>query len=131
MWIGLRGVYALKEWGFKRPDKGLYQTVSEIINSKYSQTCKPVPLNHIYKEIGKHRRIVNESSLYFACNFNPKVKVLKKDLFMPVFKGTDELPESTPHGTDNKKHSYSNGQKLSKKEKDFLNNLDRQFRKTR
>jgi len=31
VWIGLRGVYALKEWGFKRPDKGLYQTVFEII----------------------------------------------------------------------------------------------------
>jgi len=130
VWIGLRGVYALKEWGFKRPDKGLYQTVFEIINSKYGQTFKPVPLNHIYKEIGKHRRIVNENSLYFACNFNPKVKVLKKDLFIPVFKGTDALPESASHGTDNKKPSWGKGQELSRKEKDFLNNLDKQFRKT-
>jgi len=114
VWIGLRGVYALKEWGFKRPDRSLYQAVREIIEAEFGRTSRPVSLNHIYKEIGKYRKIVNENSLYFACNFNPKIKVLKKDMFIP-----DKMSEDEPGdaGMD------------SKKDIKFLNELDRQFRK--
>ena len=108
VWIGLRGVYALKEWGFIKPDKGLCQTVFEIVNLGFNKTAKPVTLSHIYREIGNYRKIVNENSLYFACNFNPRVRVLKKGIFVPVIKNVDST---------------------SKKDMKFLNDLDKQFRK--
>jgi len=116
VWIGLRGVYALKEWGFIKPDKGLCQTVFEIVNSGFNKTAKPVTLSHIYREIGNYRKMVNENSLYFACNFNPRVKVLKKGMFIPVIKnaGTIEFTKTT-----------------STKDIKFLNDLDKQFRKKR
>ena len=114
VWIGLRGVYALKEWGFKRPDRSLYQTVFEIVDLRFNRTSRPVPLNYIYKEIGKYRKIVNENSLYFACNFNPKIKVLKKDMFVP-----ENIGEDT---TEDKGRN-------SKKDMKFLDDLDKQFRK--
>ena len=114
VWIGLRGVYALKEWGFIKPDKGLCQTVFEIINSGFNKTAKPVTLSHIYREIGNYRKIVNENSLYFACNFNPRVKVLKKGMFIPVIKNADTIKFAKTTSTKDMK---------------FLNDLDKQFRK--
>ena len=129
VWIGLRGVYALKEWGFIRPDKGLYQTVFEIVNSRFNETAKPIPLSHIYKEIGNYRKLVNENSLYFACNFNPKIKVLKKGLFLPALKNTDTLVKGSAQSNKNKKFTEDAAYKPSKKDMKFLNDLDKQFRK--
>lgn len=129
VWIGLRGVYALKEWGFIRPDKSLYQTVFEIVNSRFNETAKPVPLNHIFKEIGNYRKLVNENSLYFACNFNPKIRVLKKGLFLPAFKNTDTVIKGSAQSSGNKKYTEDAVYKPSKKDMEFLNDLDKQFRK--
>ena len=130
VWIGLRGVYALKEWGFKRPDKGLYQTVFEIINTRFDQTAKPVPLSHIYGEIGKYRKMVNENSLYFACNFNPRIEVLKNGLFTPVSKNPDETSGDAALSNKNKKFMEVTANKPSKQDVEFLNDLDKQFRKS-
>ena len=132
VWIGLRGVYALKEWGFIKPDKSLYQAVFEIVNSRFNETAKPVPLNQIFKEIGNYRKIVNENSLYFACNFNPKLKVLKKGLFLPVFKNIEAMIKGSAQGAQssgNKIFKEDTEYKPSKKDMEFLNDLDKQFRK--
>jgi hypothetical protein len=132
VWIGLRGVYALKEWGFIKPDRGLCQTVFEIVNSRFNETAKPVPLSHIYKEIGNYRKIVNENSLYFACNFNPRIKVIKKGLFIPVFKDTDTMTKGSAQGAqsnENKKFTEDTSCKPLKKDLEFLGDLDKKLRK--
>ena len=125
-WIGLRGVYALKEWGFIKPDRGLCQTVFEIVNSRFSQTAKPVSINHIYREIGNYRKIVNENSLYFACNFNPRVRVIKKDLFIPVLKNQDTMIKDSNFTED---ISYGTSYKPLKKDLKFLGDLDKKLRR--
>jgi len=83
VWIGIKGTYALKEWGYERPSKSLYETVAEIVKNKYAELGKPVPMTVITAELGRYRRIVNPSSLTIVLNYNPKVQCMGKDTFVP------------------------------------------------
>ncbi len=82
VWIGSRGTYALKEWGYKRPSMTLFDSVTEIVQQKFSETGKPVPFNIIVGEIGRYRQLVNPVSLSFASNFNPSLRRISKDSFV-------------------------------------------------
>ena len=35
VWVGRRGTFALEEWGFRQPEKGLYETVTDIVIAEY------------------------------------------------------------------------------------------------
>lgn len=83
IWLGIKGTYGLKEWGCQRPQKSLYETVTEIVKKRYKQTKKPVPLTTIVAELGKYRQIVNPVSLNFVTTGNPKLQIISKDLFLP------------------------------------------------
>jgi len=83
VWIGLRGTYALKEWGFERPSLTLFDTITEIVKRRYLETGNPVPINVIQAEIGKYRRIVNYASVFFASYFNQDIVNVYKDQFIP------------------------------------------------
>ncbi len=95
VWIGVKGTYALKEWGFERPPKPLFYSVAEIVKNIYRRTGKPVPYQVIVAEIGKQRKIVKPSSLIFATHLNPELALVSKDTFIPKeFDGRikDEIP---------------------------------------
>ena len=83
VWIGVRGTYALKEWGYERPSKTLFETVAEIVEIFYKRTGKPVPFTIIMTEIGKYRKITNVASLTIAAHFNPNLRCVSKNSFMP------------------------------------------------
>ena len=85
-----------------------------------------VSINHIYREIGNYRKIVNENSLYFACNFNPRVRVIKKDLFIPVLKNQDTMIKDSNFTED---ISYGTSYKPLKKDLKFLGDLDKKLRR--
>ena len=77
------GLYALKEWGYERPSKTLFETVAEIVEIFYKRTGKPVPFTIIMTEIGKYRKITNVASLTIAAHFNPNLRCVSKNSFMP------------------------------------------------
>jgi hypothetical protein len=83
VWIGLNGVYALNKWGYERPSKTLFSTVAEIVKSKYQEIGKPVNINLIAAELGKHRKLVRSQSLDFALMCNPLIKRVSKDMYVP------------------------------------------------
>lgn len=82
VWIGLRGTFALKEWGYRRPSKPLFDTVTDIVKRIYKQTGKPVTYTTIIAEIGKYRKVCNPSSLFFAVYFNPNLKCVNNNSFV-------------------------------------------------
>lgn len=84
VWTGTRGVYALREWGYERPTKGLHETVFEIVKDKHEETSRAVSLTTIMAEIGKYRKIVNESSVSIAAFCNPKLELVGKNSFIPA-----------------------------------------------
>jgi len=86
VWIGIKGVYALTEWGYEKPEKSLFETVAEIVQSKYKQFNKPVDINVIRSEIGKYRKIVKPSSFFIALHLNDKIQCIAKDTFIPKMK---------------------------------------------
>ena len=86
VWTGSRGVYALKEWGYKRPKLGLHDAVFEIVEKKYLNTGKPVTFSVLRAEIGKYRQIIKESSFTLACYCNEKITVVGRDQFVPFVK---------------------------------------------
>ena len=83
VWIGIKGVYALTEWGYERPEKSLFETVAEIVHTKYKQFNEPVNINVIRSEIGKYRKIVKPSSFFIALHLNDKIQCIAKDTFIP------------------------------------------------
>jgi len=83
VWIGVRGTFALKEWGYERPSKSLFEAVTEIVKKKFKETGKPVPFTVIAAEVGKYRKIVKPASLVFATHFNPNLRRVSKDFFIP------------------------------------------------
>jgi len=84
VWIGVKGTFALKEWGFERPTQTLFETVTEIVSERYRETGMPVPAAFISAELGKYRQIVNSNSLFFATRLNPELRVTLGEAFVPV-----------------------------------------------
>jgi hypothetical protein len=83
VWIGVKGTYALKEWGYERPSKTLFETVTEIVRRRYENAGVPVPINVIISEIGKYRKVVKPSSIAIATHCNPGLKQVSKNTFIP------------------------------------------------
>jgi len=84
VWIGIKGTYALKEWGYERPSKTIFETVTEIVKRKFEEMGIPVPVPVIISEMGKYRKIVHPASMVIAIHFNPRLKKVSKDTFIPA-----------------------------------------------
>ena len=83
VWIGVSGTFALKEWGYERPSKTLFEAVADIVEKQYEATGTPVPFAVIAAEMGKLRRVVKSSSLIFATHLNPRLRRVSSDSFVP------------------------------------------------
>lgn len=85
VWIGIRGTYALREWGYERPLQSLFDSIAEIVRTQYEKTGKPVSVNKIYTEISKYRRVINRASVEIAITLNDRLKKVSKDLYIPIY----------------------------------------------
>lgn len=94
VWIGAKGMFALEEWGYKRPSKSIFETVEEIVETSHKRTGKPVPLTVIVAEFGKYRRFINPSSLIIATHCNPSLQRVSRDFFIPK-KTTDQTKDES------------------------------------
>ena len=81
--VGVKGTYGLKEYGYERPGMTLFDTVTKIVEDKYSIGQRPVHINVIVSELGKYRSEVNPASLAFATGMNPDIHQIEKDYFVP------------------------------------------------
>lgn len=93
VWIGVRGTYALKEWGYEHPPVSLFDAATEIVERRFKETGKPVPFTVVMGEIGKYRKVVNPHSMVFATHCNPKLRRVSKDSFVPRQPGDRMLEE--------------------------------------
>jgi hypothetical protein len=84
VWAGLKGIYALKEWGYERPSETLFDTVQEIVTDIFQKTGRPVHINAILGEVSKKRKLINPSSVIMAATLNPKLKMIGSNLFLPI-----------------------------------------------
>ena len=92
VWIRIRSTFALKEWGYEHPSQTLFDTAVEIVKERYEETGQPVPFTVIVAEMGKHRQVVNPSSLTIATHCNPNLRRIGKDSFGPK-EPTEEIQE--------------------------------------
>jgi len=100
VWIGIRGTYALIEWGYERPAKGLFETVAEIVGKRYAVAARPVPFAVIAAEIGKYRAVVNPNSVAIAAYCNPGLQQVGRDSFVPRVPGDDAEDEMSTDQID-------------------------------
>ncbi|MBI4283852.1 MAG: hypothetical protein HY663_05220 [Chloroflexi bacterium] len=100
VWVGLRGTFALRTWGYDRPSKPLFDTVTEIVQSKYAQTGRPVSFEVIAAEIGKHRQLIKMSSLSLAAYCNPELRRVSANLFVPKSTSDESQNEITADELD-------------------------------
>jgi len=101
VWIGVKGTFALKEWGYERPSKSLFQTVAEIVENAFIKTGKPVPFSVICAEIGKYRQVINPNGVAMSVHFNPRVRRVGNDRFVPRAPDTLSNDETTAEELDN------------------------------
>jgi hypothetical protein len=83
VWTGNKGIFALKEWGYSRPQATLMDTVADIVQEKYKNTGQPVPFVVIEAEIGKYRKLINKNSLMIAAFLNPRIEVVANKCCRP------------------------------------------------
>lgn len=83
VWIGMKGTYALREWGFEHPNQGLYESVEHIVRTRYEETLSPVPLSVIVAEVGKLRRMAKRTSVAMAATMNPRLRQVSSSAFVP------------------------------------------------
>jgi hypothetical protein len=83
VWIGIRCIFALKEWGYERPSETLFNTITKIVKEKYKETIRPVPFTVIVAEMRKYRQVVKHSSLTIASYRNPNLRHIDKNSFIP------------------------------------------------
>lgn len=83
-WVRSKGMYALREWGFNRPEQGLFESVTETVTVAYSETGKPVPASLVRSKLEEQRPILVDNSVSFATDFNPAVRFVLPDSFVPV-----------------------------------------------
>ena len=83
VWIGVKGTYALEEWGYKRPSLTLFNTIVEIVEQAYEETSNPVPYSLILAELGRYRQVVNPSSVILATSLNPRLMQTTDNCFIP------------------------------------------------
>lgn len=84
VWVGSKGMYALKEWGYERPSQSLHDTVAEIVEKLYEKTGKPVGIQLIVGELGKYRRVINPASGLMAVSLNPKLMRVSPGHYIPA-----------------------------------------------
>jgi len=89
VWIGRKGIYALRDWGYQRPSKSLFATVAEIVRNKHKETKKPVNASLVAAELGKYRRHVNPQSLTIALTCNPLIRCAGKGVYLPSEKSQE------------------------------------------
>jgi hypothetical protein len=95
VWIGMRGTFALKEWGYEHPSTRLFDIATEVVMERYKETAQPVPFTVIVAEMGKRRRLVNSASLVIATQCNPNLRRIGKDSFVPK-EPSEEIQEEIP-----------------------------------
>jgi len=84
VWIGIKGTYALREWGYERPLQGLFDSITEIVRTQYEKTSNPVSVDKIYTEIGKYRQIINRASVDMAITLNEHITKVSKNHYVPT-----------------------------------------------
>jgi len=95
VWIGIKGTFALEEWGYKHPSQTIFDTVTEIVERKFAETGKCVPFSTIAAEIGKYRQAVRPASITFAAYLNPSLEQVYGDCFIPRTGKQEEKEIST------------------------------------
>ena len=83
VWIGVRGTFALKKWGYERPSASLVDQVAEIVQNRFKETGRPVPCEIIAAEMGKYRKVVVPSSLTIAAGCNRCLERVHGTSFIP------------------------------------------------
>lgn len=83
VWIGRKGVYGLKEHGYAKPEKDLFESVADIVERIYSETEQPVLDEVVIVELGRQRRELNPTSVRMALGFNSRVEAVGSGRYIP------------------------------------------------
>ncbi len=95
VWIGRKGMYGLKEHGYSRPDKDIFESVAEIVERLYFKTRLPVQEGIVMAELSRQRREVQPNSVKMALSFNDRLELVGTGRYVSKNSGFSE-PGSTP-----------------------------------
>lgn len=83
VWIGRKGMYGLKEHGYSRPNAGLFDEVTQIVNAVFKKTQRPVSVEVVMAELSKKRRELNRTSVVMALSFDDRLQVIGGGRYAP------------------------------------------------
>ena len=83
VWVGRKGMYGLKEHGYSRPSKDIFDSVVEIVNRTHSRTQQPVSEEVVIAELRKERRELNINSVKMALGFEDRLEAVSTGKYIP------------------------------------------------
>lgn len=87
VWVGIKGVYGLREWGLSEPNKSLEDQIYDILK----QAGRSLSKTDIAVELSKERPYFTESSLSFVLGTSSRIRKDENGLYRTAT--TDEAEE--------------------------------------
>ena len=94
VWIGRKGMYGLKEHGYTKPEKDLFESVADIVERIYSETQQPVLDEVVIVELGRQRRELNPTSVKMALSFSSRVETVGTGRYVPRDSNSKDLGDA-------------------------------------
>lgn len=83
VWIGRRGMYGLKEHGYTRPPRGIFDAATSIVEARFAETGRPVPEEFVIAELMKERQYLHPNSATMALTLNKKLTSTGNRCYIP------------------------------------------------
>lgn len=83
VWVGAKGMYALSDWGYRRPPRPLFDTVAYVVRTRFEETGLPVDLQTIRQEVFKDHPLIQENSFIIAVTLNEALVKYGYDKYLP------------------------------------------------
>ena len=100
VWIGRKGMYGLKEHGYQRPRKDLFDSAADIVEKIYSESKRPVLDEAVIDALSKIRREVHPNSVKMALSFSERLESVGGGRYVPISALTNDFASNSSPNYD-------------------------------
>ena len=87
--IGRHGMYGLKELGFSRPPRKLFDAIPAIVEARFAETGEPVSIDFVIAELSKERQLINRGSVLRVLGHSDLMKSAGGGRYIPQKRSSD------------------------------------------
>lgn len=82
-------MYGLKELGFSRPPRKLFDAIPAIVEARFAETGEPVSIDFVIAELSKERQLINRGSVLRVLGHSDLMKSAGGGRYIPQKRSSD------------------------------------------